>query len=258
MCLTIVSSSRSSAAGRIARAPGMHRRHLDDRAARRHQPVEATALRQRADRPGVRPAAQTAGIDGEIRRGSPRDRAPRSSASSLASSSSMRASRKSTSDARQDHADVDLLAALHPRHDADDRVVVGVFSGHATASSTNARGGVEPLDADSARRPPAAPRRRGPSAGRQPAVRESSSTIAGDDVGASALPPSSSSTASSAGARRSSTWSLISGNGSRARAAARSPSRARDESTASRHGRSARGGGATSACSCCAACGRRW
>ena len=32
--------------------------------------------------------------------------------------------------ARQDHADVDQLAALDARHDADDRVVVGVLSGH--------------------------------------------------------------------------------------------------------------------------------
>ena len=43
--------------GRIGGPAGMHRRHLDDRAARRHQPVEAAALRQLADRPGLGAAA---------------------------------------------------------------------------------------------------------------------------------------------------------------------------------------------------------
>ena len=96
--------------------------------------------------PASGPPRQTAGIVVEVRAHrveiERRDRAR----SSAASSSSMRASRKSSAGARQDHADVDQLAALDARHDADDRVVVGVLSGHAAASSTNARGARQPLD----------------------------------------------------------------------------------------------------------------
>ena len=47
--------------------------------------------------------------------------------------------------AGQDHADVDLLAALDPRHDPDDRVVVGVFSGHARPPRQTRRGARQPL-----------------------------------------------------------------------------------------------------------------
>ena len=41
--------------------------------------------------------------------------------------------------ARENHADVDHLATLDARHDADDRVVVGEFSGHARPPRRNAR-----------------------------------------------------------------------------------------------------------------------
>ena len=113
-------------ARRIVAPAGVHRRGLDDRAARRDQPVEALA---RASRRPIGAGRRAAGAD---RAGSPR--APRaidvrssagSSASRRASSSSMRASRNARRVARDDHAGVDELAALDARHDAHDGVVIG-------------------------------------------------------------------------------------------------------------------------------------
>ena len=124
------------------------------RAARRDQPVEALA--QRAGwpiGPAPAPPAQTAAIAveracatalevdaaGRARAGGPRRArsAPRGSRARVR---------------RDDHADVDELAALDARHDADDRVVIRAGRRARRASSTNARGASQAAARSSRRR----------------------------------------------------------------------------------------------------------
>ena len=125
--------------------------------------------------PASAPPRQTAGIVARLARIVSRS-IDGSSASRRARSSSMRASRKVGIRARQDHADVDLLAPLDARHDADDRVVVGVLSRPRAASSTKRPRRREAVDAGSGRtrrghQRPSAPRRRPSATHPEPARR---------------------------------------------------------------------------------------
>ena len=101
--------------------------------------------------PAVGPPRADGGIVASAVCAAHRDRASGSSAED-ARRRARSAPRGSRVHARQDHADIDLLAALDPRDDADDRVVVGVVSGHATPPRRKAAAArADP--ADSARRP---------------------------------------------------------------------------------------------------------
>ena len=115
-------------------AAGVDRRSLDDRAARRDQPVKALARRQLADRPGGRAAGADQRDAREMSRAPRRDRRRRSSASSRALVELDARAEEVVRRARQDHARVDELAALHARHDAHDRVVIRAGAWHAAAS----------------------------------------------------------------------------------------------------------------------------
>src|SRR6185503_14010555 len=99
------------------------RRHLDDRAARRHQPIEALALRQLPDRPRVLAAgadgrnrremrAHRLEVDGGIERDEP-----------LLVELDLR-DQQIELRARDDHARVHELGALDLRYDAHYRVVI--------------------------------------------------------------------------------------------------------------------------------------
>ena len=125
--------------GWVVAQAGVHGRGLDDRAARRDQPVEALALGSCPIGPAASPPAQISGIVARCARIVARSTAG-SSASTRCSSSSMRASRKS----RAGHDTITPTLTNSSRstrgHDADDRVVIRAAGRARIASSRKARG----------------------------------------------------------------------------------------------------------------------
>ena len=113
----------------IAGAAGVHRRGLDHGAARRHQPVEALASRERAERAG-RGVARAHLDDGIERCADGGDVGARVEGEDARGVELDAGGERLGRVARHDHADVDELAALDARHDADDRVVIRERGGH--------------------------------------------------------------------------------------------------------------------------------
>ena len=135
---TSFSSSRAKRLLRVVAQPGVHRRRLDHRARRRHQPVEALGLLEPRDRPGVLVARGDPRHRVEVRahlrhvelrreRREPRlvERDPRRQVAPRA--------------AEEHHADVHALAALDAGHDAHDRVLERAHGSHPRGRAEPAR-----------------------------------------------------------------------------------------------------------------------
>ena len=155
---------------------------------------------------------------------------------------------------RDDRADVDELAALDARHDADDRVVIRAAIGHGRPPRANARGGASRASGSRRRRRAALPCLR--RAGRRRASRRGSSAVIASMRAAGQRRAHGRVGSVEPGRERQ--QHVVLDRRERARRALVELAPMHGGSRAPRRGRSARGGRARRACWCCAACGRRW